>query len=79
MIGVPPTQGFWDAELVQADVDDPSLLAYEFRLIPPLDPSPQGTQRSREILVGTVVSNEELQGIRQVIVVGQRNQRAVSR
>ena len=78
-VGLPPTQGFWKAELVEVEQDDPTVLAYEFRIVPPIERNPQGTQRSREILVADAVSTAELRGISQIVVAGRQNQRSVNR
>lgn len=78
-IGLPPTQGFWDADLVEVESEDPSRLIYEFRVAPPLRRTQQGTQASREIIAGTSVSNFKLRGIRSITVIGRGNQRTVRR
>ncbi len=78
-VGLPPTQGFWDASLVRRDDPDPSRLILEFRVAPPLEQRRQGTQQSREIIVGAAISTARLQGIRTITVVGRLNQRSVRR
>lgn len=78
-VGLPPLQGFWDASLVRIETQDPSELVYEFRVSPPLEQRRQGPQRSREIIVGTSISNVRLANIRRIVVVGQQNRRTVSR
>lgn len=78
-IGLPPTQGFWDAELVEIETDDPTALVYEFRLLPPVAQRRQGTQRSREIIAGASVSQVKLDRIRTITVVGTQNRRTVRR
>jgi hypothetical protein len=76
--GLPPTQGYWQADLVEAERGDNGIL-YEFRLIAPLEPAAVGTQRSREVIVATELSNFELQSIRTITVTGAQNRRTVSR
>lgn len=78
-IGLPATQGFWDADLVVAPSDDPSRLVLEFRIVPPIERRRPGTQRSREVLAGTTISTARLEGVRSVTVVGRTNQRTVRR
>ncbi|MGB3408201.1 MAG: hypothetical protein WBA67_11980 [Jannaschia sp.] len=78
-VGLPPTQGFWEANLVRLPDDDASLMLFEFRILPPLEPYPSGTQPSREVLAGTVVSNQDLAGIRTIAVQGAQNRRSVRR
>lgn len=78
-VGLPPTQGFWDAELVEIQRDDPTQLVYEFRVSPPLEQRRQSTQQSREIIVGTEVSAFRLRGVNSITVVGRANRRTVRR
>lgn len=76
--GRAPTQGFWEADLVEVARGDGTLV-YEFRVFPPLETSRVGTPRSREVVTGTQLSNFDLRGIRTVTVVGAQNRRSVSR
>lgn len=78
-VGLPPTQGFWDAELVRIESEDPSLAVYDFRVLPPLERRAVSTQQSREIIAGAALSNRQLANIRGIIVRAQQNQRSVSR
>ena len=77
--GLPTTQGFYDAELLEIDRDDPTTLVYEFRVTPPPFRERAGTQQSREILIGEAVSNRRLASVRTITVIGQSNSRAVRR
>lgn len=77
-MGLPPTQGFWEADLVEVGREDGALV-FEFRVFPPPQPTRAGTQRSREVLAGTSVSLQDLEGIRTITVLGQLNRRSVSR
>ncbi len=78
-VGLPPIQGYWDAELVRVKSSDPSAVVFEFRVVPPLGPRRQSTQQSREIIAGASLSNIALQGVRSISVVGARNTRTVRR
>ncbi|MCY4335141.1 MAG: hypothetical protein OXC60_10770 [Litoreibacter sp.] len=78
-VGLPPTQGFWDAELVRVETEDPSIALYDFRVTPPLRRSAVSTQASREVIVATSLNNIALQTIRQIVVRGQNVQRVVRR
>ncbi|MDA8747151.1 hypothetical protein N9M66_02950 [Litoreibacter sp.] len=78
-VGLPLTQGYWDAELVRVNSQDPSLVVFEFRVVPPLERRNQGTEQSREIIAATSISNAALQGVRSISVVGARNRRSVRR
>ncbi len=78
-IGLPQIQGYWEAELVEIDLEDPSTAVFEFRVIPPLQGTRQGTQRSREIIAGQAISETRLSRTRSITVVGLRNRRTVRR
>ncbi len=78
-VALPPTQGFWDAELVEVESEDPSQVVYEFRMLPPVGPRPQSTQRSREIIAGATLSRIRLESVRNIVVVGAQNRRSVRR
>jgi hypothetical protein len=72
-VGLPPTQGFWSAELVRVPTEQPATLALEFRILPPSATWPAGTQPSREVLAGTRLTEADLAGIRAITVRGARN------
>lgn len=71
--GLPPRQGFWDAELVAREVDGNGVLVYDFRVFPPLDATEANTVRSRQITAGAFLTNRQLEDIRQIIVQGEAN------
>lgn len=71
--GIPPTQGWWDAELVARPIDEDGVLVYDFRVFPPLTNTPPGTPRSREITVGTSISAVRLDQVREIVVQGANN------
>jgi hypothetical protein len=77
--GLPPTQGYWDAELERAPSPDPATLVLRFRAVPPPGPAPAGTVPSREVLAGTRLTNGDLAGIRTIAVEGQVNRRLARR
>ncbi len=79
--GLPPTQGYYDAELVALNRGYPvdGVLRYEFRASPPPAPNRAGTVPSREIVVGARVSNARLAGVQRIEVVGARNRQSVAR
>lgn len=76
--GLPPTQGFWDAELVARPVEDGTIV-FDFRVFPPLAASAVSTTQSREIEVATFMSDIKLDGIRQITVQGENNARSSRR
>ena len=78
-MGLPPQQGYWEADLVEVSRENGELV-FEFRVYQPIDPDTRvSTQRSREILAGTALSRFDLAGIRTVTVIGQQNRRTVRR
>lgn len=74
-----PTQGYWDAELVARPIETEGVLIYDFRLLPPVERTDVNTQRSRQVAVAATLSAVKLDGIREIIVQGARNARAVRR
>lgn len=74
-----PTQGYWDAELVARPIETEGVLIYDFRLLPPVERTDVSTQRSRQVAVAVSLSTVKLDGIREIIVQGARNARAVRR
>jgi len=77
--GLPPTQGWWKAELVALPVDEAGVLVYEFRVERPLDATPEGPQQSREIAVAANLSTSALADITQIVVQGANDARASRR
>ncbi|WP_308914935.1 hypothetical protein [Jannaschia sp. LMIT008] len=78
-IGLPPTQGFWNAELVRVPSAEAGLYLMEFRLLPPPDRRPVGAQPSREVLAGTFLTQQDLAGVDRIAVQGVINRRVISR
>lgn len=74
--GITPTQGWWEAELVEVEDDDPAHLVLEFRLFPPLTGSDVNTPRSREVVVALALSPQKLRDITQITVQGANNARS---
>jgi hypothetical protein len=77
-MGRPPTQGFWEADLVEVE-RTATAIVFEFRVFPPVDPQRVSTPQSREVVTGTALSNFDLRGIRTITVVAAQNRRSVSR
>lgn len=77
--GLPPTQGWWEAELVAQPVDENGVLVLDFRVFPPVAPWPAGTQPSREIVVAIALSNIKLEPVREIVVRGEANSRSSRR
>ncbi|MBC7480002.1 MAG: hypothetical protein H7317_18250 [Pseudorhodobacter sp.] len=77
--GLPPTLGYWQAELVAQPVDAEGRLVFEFRIFAPLDPQAPGTPYARQINVAASVSAIRLAGVRSVVVQGASNALTVGR
>lgn len=77
--GLSSMQGYYKAELVARPVDDKGVLVFDFRVMPPPEPKPVGTQRTREVTVAVHLSHAKLDGISQIIVQGAQNARSSRR
>jgi hypothetical protein len=77
--GRTPTQGWWEAELVARPIEKEGVLVYDFRLLPPIVRTDVSTGRSRQVAVAVSLSDIKLAGIREIIVQGASNARAVRR
>lgn len=77
--GITPTQGWWAAELVEAETDDPSQIVFEFRLLPPATKTNVNVPRSREVTVAITLSPARLELIRTITVQGANNARTTRR
>jgi hypothetical protein len=71
--GLPPTQGYWEAELVEVETEDPESLTFDFRIFPPVTPARAGTPVSREVVVAIAVSNVALADVSRITVQGATN------
>lgn len=81
-VGLPPTQGWWDAELRADNLglpDEEGVLTYRFVVASPRNPKPASTPQSREVTAGAYLSDIDLARITRIVVVGQSNSRAISR
>ncbi len=77
--GLPPTQGWWNAELVALPDQGDGRLVLEFRLAPPPGAKPAGTPQSREVTVAYSISARKLETLREIVVQGSGNARSVRR
>ena len=68
--GLPPTQGWWSAELVRVESGETGVLVYDFRIFPPPGAQPAGAPRSREVTVATAISDITLEGVAKIVVQG---------
>jgi hypothetical protein len=79
--GVPPTQGWWDAELVpegDGAVKD-GVLTYRFVVKAPLELRRTSTPQSREVTAAVYLSDIRLQDVTKIVVLGASNSRSTSR
>lgn len=82
--GLPPTMGWWDAELVpQGEVDKNGTLTYRLVMAEPprdsRDARRTGAPFAREIVASVFLSEVRLANIRKIVVEGNGNARSVSR
>lgn len=79
--GLPPTQGFWAAELVpvEGSEEESGELVYEFLIFPPPTPQPVSTQRSREITVAAFLTDFRLDAISRITVRGAATSQSAQR
>lgn len=77
--GLPPTQGWWDAELVAQPLDENGRLVLDFRIFPPIESTRAGTPPSREVVVALFLTAFKLETVREIIVQGETNARASRR
>jgi hypothetical protein len=79
--GLPPTQGWWDAEL-RAENDGEAVdgvLLFTFVAAEPRGAAAQGSATSREITAAVFLSDIRLSGAREIRVQGAQNARSVRR
>ena len=76
--GLPPTQGWWLAELMPSPIENGELVL-DFRLSAPVTQVAQGTPRSREVTVAYTITRFSLErdGITRVVVRGERNSKVL--
>jgi hypothetical protein len=80
--GLPPTQGWWDAELVSENrgrPDENGVLTYRFLVFQPPGQTRVSTPQSRELTAAVFLSNIDLGPVRQIVVQGEGNSRVSGR
>lgn len=75
--GLPPRQGFWEAELAEVAREN-GRIVFDFRIAPPPGATPTGSPSSREVIVATDLSVRDLAEITEIVVQGASN-RLISR
>ena len=81
VVGLPPSQGYWDGSLVADNDEKPikGVLTYQFRIEQPYEFKRTSTPQSREVVVGHFISNRRLEGVKSIRVLGARNVRTSRR
>ncbi len=79
--GLPPNQGWYDAQLVREGgaAAGTGVVVFSFRARPPKTPTRVSTQQSRELLAGAYLSDTELEGLTSIRVLSATNARTVGR
>ncbi len=77
-VGVAPTQGYFNAELVNRGVEN-GVLTLEFRAQQPSSLQVPGSDRSRQISAAHILESNELLAISSVRVVAATNERSSRR
>ena len=80
--GLPPTQGWYGADLVALNPDDKPIngvLSYSLRAEPPETQTRVSTRQSRELTAAVFVSDITLSGVRVIQVTGAQNSRIARR
>lgn len=80
-VGLTQWQGYWQPALIAENRGVPvdGVLTIQFRVAEPLTDQIQGTQRSREITAAMFLTDQELTGVRSIVIRGANNARSVRR
>jgi len=80
-VGLPPTQGYWDAALVAENFGEPvdGVMTYRFVAWQPPVPSRVSTVQSRELTAGAYLADAKLAQITEIVVLGERQSRSTRR
>lgn len=80
--GLPPTQGWWKAELksdTRGRPDENGVVTYRFLVYQPLTQTRVSTPQSRELTAAVFLSDIRLEAISEIVVQGETNSRASRR
>lgn len=77
--GLPPTQGWWDAELKAENDGRPveGVLTYHFLIAGPHQQSRVSTVPSREVMVAAFISDIRLANTREIVIIGADGNRTI--
>jgi hypothetical protein len=78
-VGLVPSLGYFDAELVRVETDNPTELLLDFRLRAPIKPMAIGTTAQRKITAARTIQNRDLQSIRTITVRSTSGERVIRR
>ena len=81
VVGLPPTQGYWEPALIVENNGNPvdGVLTIQFRASQPFTVKPQVNQTSREITAAIFLTEQDMAGVRSITVRGVNNARSVRR
>lgn len=81
VVGLNPVQGYWEAALLAENNQRPvdGVLTFQFRASKPVTRTGQGPDRSREITAAVFLTEQEMAGVRSIVVQAAQNQRSVRR
>ena len=74
--GLPPTQGWWKAELVsetRGRADENGVVTYRFLVYQPLADTRTSTPQSRVLTAAVFLSDQRLEAVTKIIVQGEGN------
>ena len=77
VVGLPPTQGWYAAELVPRPLQDDGHLVLEFRAVPPPGGGAQGRPESRQLTAAFAITDFGLREISRITVRGETNERTL--
>lgn len=77
--GVMESQGWWQADLVEVEGEDPTHLMLDFRILPPVTQTDVGAQRTREVTAAITLTPRRLEDITRITVQGERSARTTRR
>lgn len=77
--GVARRQGAYDVRLVPQGAPDAGVLTYDLQVLYPRNRTSQGPAQSRTVTVALALTDQQLDGVRTVRVVGLQNQQTSTR
>ena len=79
-VGLTPTPGYWDPDLVNTTPDDAAgTITFEFRVRPPPEGAATGTAGAPRMEAAAFLSDARLRGVSRIEVLGAGTARAIAR